>query len=145
MNDLSFFNTNIFPKNNVSNSFMGVVISPQFFNISKSFSSVSLRHADFFTSNIRSVTSLIFENFSVDCFCHNNTEKQNLNIFLFSKILSNSIAPHSNSPTASAEAEDLISVKEDLLRKSPNSLTRTFLNANIKSNLGFPSQSLKWN
>ena len=28
--------------------------------------------------------------------------------------------------------KDLICVKEDLLRKSPNSLTRTFLNANIK-------------
>jgi len=26
---------------------------------------------------------------------------------------------------------DIICVKEDLLRKSPNSLTRTFLNANI--------------
>ena len=28
-------------------------------------------------------------------------------------------------------SESLICVKEDLLRKSPNSLTRTFLNANI--------------
>jgi len=28
--------------------------------------------------------------------------------------------------------EPIISVKEDLLRKSPNSLTRTFLNANIQ-------------
>ena len=31
--------------------------------------------------------------------------------------------------------EQIICVKEDLLRKSPNSLTRTFLNANIKLNL----------
>ena len=30
--------------------------------------------------------------------------------------------------------EPIICVKEDLLRKSPNSLTRTFLNANIKLN-----------
>jgi len=30
-----------------------------------------------------------------------------------------------------ATQKDLICVKEDLLRKSPNSLTRTFLNANI--------------
>ena len=30
--------------------------------------------------------------------------------------------------------EQIICVKEDLLRKSPNSLTRTFLNANIKLN-----------
>ncbi len=30
----------------------------------------------------------------------------------------------------------LICVKEDLLRKSPNSLTRTFLNANIIRNSG---------
>ena len=34
---------------------------------------------------------------------------------------------------------DLICVKEDLLRKSPNSLTRTFLNANIKRNKTQPS------
>jgi len=34
----------------------------------------------------------------------------------------------------------LICVKEDLLRKSPNSLTRTFLNANIKLNRGFVLQ-----
>jgi len=33
-------------------------------------------------------------------------------------------------------SESLICVKEDLLRKSPNSLTRTFLNANIKLNKG---------
>ena len=37
--------------------------------------------------------------------------------------------------------ESLICVKEDLLRKSPNSLTRTFLNANIKSNFGFGSSA----
>ena len=35
----------------------------------------------------------------------------------------------------------LISVKEDLLRKSPNSLTRTFLNANIQSNFQTASSS----
>jgi hypothetical protein len=54
-----------------------------------------------------------------------------------------SIAPRSNSSeqSSSSQSEDLISVKEDLLRKSPNSLTRTFLNANIKSNLngGLPA------
>jgi len=47
------------------------------------------------------------------------------------------IAPCSNSSeqgSSSANAEDLICVKEDLLRKSPNSLTRTFLNANIIPN-----------
>jgi len=33
--------------------------------------------------------------------------------------------------------EPIICVKEDLLRKSPNSLTRTFLNANIQSNFDF--------
>jgi len=37
----------------------------------------------------------------------------------------------------------LISVKEDLLRKSPNSLTRTFLNADIKSNFGFCSKATR--
>jgi len=39
--------------------------------------------------------------------------------------------------------EPIISVKEDLLRKSPNSLTRTFLNANIKRNFGFCSKALE--
>ena len=40
---------------------------------------------------------------------------------------------------------DLICVKEDLLRKSPNSINRTFLNANImwlRPNFIFYSQSL---
>jgi hypothetical protein len=32
----------------------------------------------------------------------------------------------------------LICVKEDLLRKSPNSLTRTFLNANIPRQVQIP-------
>ena len=38
---------------------------------------------------------------------------------------------------------DLICVKEDLLRKSPNSLTRTSLNANIKRNKLAPSKDEK--
>ena len=46
------------------------------------------------------------------------------------------IAPRSNSSeqSSSSQSEDLICVKEDLLRKSPNSINRTFLNNNIKSN-----------
>jgi len=42
--------------------------------------------------------------------------------------------------------EQIICVKEDLLRKSPNSLTRTFLNANIQRlhpNLNFCSNAKK--
>jgi len=38
--------------------------------------------------------------------------------------------------------EPIICVKEDLLRKSPNSLTRTFLNADIIFNSRVSSQKL---
>jgi DNA-directed RNA polymerase subunit RPC12/RpoP len=46
------------------------------------------------------------------------------------------IAPRSNSSeqSSSSQSEDLICVKEDLLRKSQNSLTRTSLNADINRN-----------
>lgn len=42
-----------------------------------------------------------------------------------------------------ATQKDLICVKEDLRSKSPNSLTRTFLNANIMPNFKIALQD--WN
>ena len=142
MNNLSFSwsNFDVFPSDNISCLEMGFIIQPQFFDIRSSFFSIPLRHTNSISSDIRFRTNFVFKDASW-FFCHNNTEKQHLNIYRF-----NSIAPNSNSADANASlspnGEDLICVKEkkQSLLYFPKSATPTSFNLDIKSNLNGGSQ-----
>jgi len=71
-----------------------------------------------------------FEKIGVCVVCHNGDHNDTL------CVVEKLIATPSDSPSASANAEDLICVKEDLLRKSQiSSNDETSLNNNIKSNI----------
>jgi len=113
MINLSFScpNLNVLPNDNIPCLTMGFIIQPQFFNIRSSFFPISLRHTNSISSDIRFRTNFVFKDTSW-FFCHNNTEKQHLNICRF-----NSIAPNSNSADAiaslSPNGEDLIKVENE--------------------------------